>query len=185
MLPSYQHQRGPLELDEAGLLAPQLYEDWFEWFHSSPIHRIGEANESQATMPSAMIVESRSFNPSVCFSVESLCIKDFMPCSSQFEENTCSTRLASHGWLPLAFSVTGKTLDGAAIGTLVVNSEVSHIVHSHLRDQPPLFEGVLSHKECSWVARGETIAWQRASSLSMSSTMEGSGRTVNGACCVT
>jgi len=167
MLPSYQHLPAQPELDEAGLLVPQLCVGWFESFRSSPIHRIGAANESQATMPSVRIVGSGSFNPSVCFSVESLCIKDFMPCSSQFEENTSPTRLASHGRLPLAFSVTGKTLDGAAIGTLVINSEVSHNVHSHLRDQPPLFEGVLSHKECSWVARGETRAWQRANSLSM------------------
>ena len=149
MPPSYQHLRAPPELDEEGLLVPPLCGDWFESFRSSPIHRIAEANGSQATMPSARIVESRSFNPSVCFSVESLCIKDFMPCSSQFEENTSPARLASHGWLPLAFSVTGKTLDGAAISTLVVNSEVCHIVHSYLRDRPPLFEGVLSHKECS------------------------------------
>lgn len=69
--------------------------------------------------------------------------------------------------MPLTFSVTGETLDGAAISALVVNSEVSHVVHSHLRDQPPLFEGVLSDKECSWVARGVLMAWQRTNWLSM------------------
>jgi hypothetical protein len=82
-----------------------------------------------------------------------------MSCSSQFKENTCPTNLAGHRWLPLTFAVAGEALYCATISTLVVNSEVSHVVHSHLRDQPPLFEGVLSDKQGSRVARGEAEAW--------------------------
>ena len=79
-----------------------------------------------------------------------------MSCSSQFNEYASTAYLACHCWLPLAFSVTGKTLDGATIGALVIYSEVSHVVHSHLRDWPPLFEGVLSARNVhGWRATGQ------------------------------
>lgn len=86
-----------------------------------------------------------------------------MPSSSQFDENASPTMLAGHCWLPLTFAISGEALDSATICTLVVNSEVCHIVHARLRDQPPLFEGVLCDKECSWVVRGTRSVWQEIS----------------------
>ena len=143
MLQSYPHREGLLKSDEVDWLVLTPYGDSYEWFHSLPIRRKDEANETQAKMPLSMIGRSRSFNPSVYFSVYSLCVEDLMPCSSQFNEYTSTAYLASHSRLPLAFSVTSKTLDGSTIGALVIYSEVSHVVHAHLRDWPPLFEGVL------------------------------------------
>ncbi len=84
-----------------------------------------------------------------------------MSCSSQFDEDSGAAMLACHSRLPLSFTVTSEALDGTTIGALVIYSKVSHVVHAHLRDRPLLFEGVLCHKECSWVARGPRKAWQK------------------------
>jgi hypothetical protein len=78
--------------------------------------------------------------------MRSLCVEDLVASTAKFSENSGSANLAGHGWLPLAFSVAGKVLDGAAIGALIVNRVVRHGTQSNLRDQPPLFEGVLCQK---------------------------------------
>ena len=51
----------------------------------------------------------------------SLCVQDFMACSSQLDEDARTTCLACHCWLPLSFAITGKTLDSTTICTFVVN----------------------------------------------------------------
>ena len=78
--------------------------------------------------------------------MRSLCVENLVTSTPKFGENSGSTNLAGHGWLPLAFSVAGKVLNGAAIGALVVNRVLRHGTQSNLRDQPLLFEGVLCYK---------------------------------------
>ena len=58
--------------------------------------------------------------------------------AAEFHEDTRTASLAAD-----AVSLSVERFQVSAVGALVVYSEVCHVVHSHPRDQPPLFEGVL------------------------------------------